>query len=137
MVSTERDRVADERAATAYHEAGHAVWRVNHGLVLRHVSLVPDDAAGTSGHVLGGSGDLARRFGAGAWGLRDRERAQQEIMDCFVGQLAEARALGRPVDPRTWRGDARQARVLAVALSADDETAARLLLRRSGRRSRR
>src|SRR5690348_13523723 len=49
---TKAEREAQKIGTVAHHEAGHAVACIFENIGFRHVSIRPDDAEGTLGHVL-------------------------------------------------------------------------------------
>jgi hypothetical protein len=83
--------------ATAYHEAGHAVLAREFGISIDHVTIVPNEAANSLGHVL--------RASTSDWehDLRtegDVEPAQwgpmfQHVVQSLAGCVAEAKFTGR------------------------------------------
>lgn len=106
--------------ATAFHEAGHAVVGLRQGSPNRllEVSIVPDLAAGTLGHVSRGKFPRVRDMTLGADGPRhfyrdfnpevdDRRLVEQRlkpgILSGFAGVIAERRFTGRRHD---WAGAA-------------------------------
>src|SRR5207302_9592341 len=85
-------RMALERLATAYHEAGHAVVTVYLGHALRYVTIIPE--GDTSGHALC---PFPKGFNLEQLDLLDRRtlnRAQDNIVILMAGGAAEARLRG-------------------------------------------
>jgi hypothetical protein len=99
--------------ATAYHEAGHAVVGLRVGVPTRliQVSIVPDDAAGTLGHVRrgmyprvldierGDDGKPRRFYRAFSPDIDDERLVERQlrprVVEAFAGVLAEKRFSGR------------------------------------------
>lgn len=114
--------------ATAYHEAGHAVVGVWEGVPARlvQVSIVPDPAAGTLGHVRRGKWPRVRDIELGADGKPrpfyrdfspdvDHERLVERqlrprVLEAFAGILAEKRFSGRN---HNWAGASSDLRMAA------------------------
>jgi Peptidase family M41 len=107
--------------AIAYHEAGHAViaWALELSPRLMEASIVPNDVAGTLGHVRLGKLPRVSDVKRGAdgrshryWRAFDpdsdapelvRRRLEPEIVVCCAGVIAEQRFRGRR---HNWRGAA-------------------------------
>lgn len=87
------------RAATAYHEAGHAVVAVEERLGIRLVTIVPNEEL--LGFVL--EAPLPRDFKPDiGMNSRIRNRIESEARVCFAGHIAQKRAY-----PRSHRLDGR------------------------------
>ncbi|MGA2716857.1 MAG: hypothetical protein ABSG41_27530 [Bryobacteraceae bacterium] len=113
-------KASRQLSATAYHEAGHAVaaWRL--GLKFRHVTIKPDSAGNSLGHLW----DAARP----KWFRPDmdssdraRLRAQRHIVVSLSGQVAEWKFLGREPRYGMW-SDNNQAADMALRLCGSEET---------------
>jgi ATP-dependent Zn protease len=81
-----------ELQATAYHEAGHAVVALRLGLKFRHVTIKPD--SDSLGHL---KCDRHPKWFNPNIDKSDRTRmlTERHIIVDFVGQIAEAKLLGR------------------------------------------
>ena len=80
--------------ATAHHEAGHAVAAIWHDLGFRYVTINPDQAEGSLGHLLyqpppkGFNPEVELT-------PKTRDRIERQIVAAFAGGHAEARFRGR------------------------------------------
>ena len=112
------------RAATAYHEAGHAVvaWRL--GFKVRRVTITPgEDHDGFAEHdspLRGIHLDIDNSD-------RARLRAEKAIMICLAGTLAQRRFAPRSV--RLWQGESDRdlATDLALRINGSGEAATAFL----------
>jgi hypothetical protein len=88
-----------EIVATAFHEAGHAIANITLGLGFKYVTIEPDKAAGSLGHMT--PNDYPAWFNPEI-DKSDRGRlfAEKQILSCFAGDAAEAHWRGR----HNWRG---------------------------------
>jgi hypothetical protein len=118
-VLTTKEKRKRAIAATAYHEAGHAVAAWRFCLKFKRVTIKPDADAGSLGDVL---------HRVPNWFRPDIEssdrvslRAERHIITDFAGQLAEAKFRGRP--PRFgMESDNQSAANMAFRLSGSPET---------------
>jgi hypothetical protein len=82
------------KEATAYHEAGHAVMRLELGRRPRAATVKPDERKGTLGHIAHRATKLdVDYFDPNDWRLR--RWADTEIMTALAGPEAERRYSGR------------------------------------------
>lgn len=89
--------------ATAYQEAGHAVFGVRLGQRVLRASIVPDVNEGTLGHVqrvkVRRDFDWTNDYGAREWTIR--RKLEPGIISAYAGVLAEKRYTGRR---HNWAG---------------------------------
>ncbi len=88
---------AQMREETAYHEAGHAVATYVLGQPFEYVTIVPDAAGGSFGHVEG----IGAAYLDETTLKRQREVARIEAVTLVAGPLADARWV--EAEPAFWR----------------------------------
>ena len=108
-----RERRSLERVA--HHEAGHAVAAIHHDIAFRYVTIRPDPATETLGHI------LHRPFPKGFQPdvevtPRMRDLMERHIVALFAGGLSEKRFAGRH-NYRGSRSDHEQVIDLATYVS--------------------
>ena len=113
---------AEER--TALHEAGHAVAAtfLHHAAKVRRVTITPDRASGSLGHVRGWvRPSVWRAVEAGDTSLKSLLHLTEEVLVLLAGEIAERRAGARLV----WGAgtDRENAADIANALSGDPRQA--------------
>jgi hypothetical protein len=96
MSETPNTNNADLRG-TAYHEAGHCVMAVVHGLSIEYVTIVPDKGENALQQAMDGKVQLRCPTAP-----QSREERQTEIygllMVKYAGAICESAITGRPVD---------------------------------------
>lgn len=91
--------------ATAYHEAGHALAAWHGRLPIRECSIVPDDGAGTLGHVTHHPSPTSFQPDvASATELRNRARIEAHVVTSLAGTFA-ARLVSARVSSASWETD--------------------------------
>ena len=82
---------------TAYHEAGHAVAALYHGLKFTYVTIIPDEQQGSLGHVKfrGVDKSICERFEFGALTDRRRMDIERHVITMLTAGAAEARFWNR------------------------------------------
>ena len=110
---------------TAYHEAGHAVAALYHGLKFTYVTIIPDEQQGSLGHVKfrGVDKSICERFEFGALTDRRRMDIERHVITMLTAGAAEARFRGR----RNY-GGARKDREDAAELVKSGRAGADLVL---------
>lgn len=89
---------------TAYHEAGHCVTAIVHGLGVEYVTIVPDKGENALRQAMDGKTQLRCPTAP-----QSTEERQAEIngllMVQYAGALCESAITGKPVDPSTVTAD--------------------------------
>jgi hypothetical protein len=122
MADTHTTSDADLRG-TAFHEAGHCVTAIVHGLSIRYVTIVPGKRKSALGPIMSGR-TLIR--GPKLPQTIEQEHAESNslLMVRYAGAFCESAAAGKPVDPSTVAADHKAAKdTLAFRLGCDGDSA--------------